>query len=88
MSKEEQFEYESLHDNQTVGKYLKALIQGFEKGRISFVSEEGRIVLCPNNLLRLRIKAVKKDDTNRLSVRISWKDSQKEEPKESNISIG
>lgn len=76
MSKEEQFHYESFQDNKSISKYLQALIEGLERGQISFSSQSGNIVLTPEDLLQLTIKARKKDYKNKLTIKISWKDSK------------
>ncbi|WP_207680496.1 amphi-Trp domain-containing protein [Desulfonema magnum] len=82
MSKNEQFEYESFQDNDSISKYLQALIQGFEKGKLTFSSDLDNIVLEPNGLLQFGIKARKKGSKNKLSIKISWKDSKKKDTNE------
>jgi len=82
MSANEQFEYDSLQDNQTIIRYLQALIEGFEKGKIMFNSDDEKVELYPNNLLQFNVKVRKKDDKSKLSMKISWKDLKKREGKD------
>jgi amphi-Trp domain-containing protein len=77
MSKEE-FEHESVQDNETVSQYLQAMIEGFRNGKITFKSEDDELVLFPNNLLEFVILAKKKGDKNKISLRFTWKDSKEE----------
>lgn len=79
MAKEEQFEYESLQDNRSIGTYLQALIDGFENNKITFSSESNTVAVHPGNLLQFSVKVRKKDNKNKLSIKISWKDLKKKE---------
>ncbi|OQX24379.1 MAG: hypothetical protein BWK80_21145 [Desulfobacteraceae bacterium IS3] len=79
MAKDEQFEYESLQDNESIGKYLQALIDGFEKNKITFSSENNTVVVHPSSLLQFAVTVRKKDNKNKLSIKISWKDSKRKE---------
>jgi amphi-Trp domain-containing protein len=76
MAQNEQFDYESFQDSQSISKYLEALIEGFERGRIAFSSENDSLILEPNNLLQFAVKAKRKGGKNKLSIKISWKDSK------------
>ena len=75
MGDKQAFEHESVQDNQTVSQYLKALIEGFEGGKIVFTSEKRHLVLQPNNLLEFSIKAKKKGQKNKIALKFSWKDA-------------
>ncbi len=88
MAKEEQFQHESLQDSKTIAKYLQALIDGFEKGEISLNSDQGNIRLIPNDLMELTIKAKKKGDKSKLSLKVSWKDTPVMGSKSDSIFIG
>lgn len=84
----EQFEHESLQSNQSIGAYLKALTEGFEKGRITLNSEDKQIELYPNNLLKFTIKVRKKNDETKLSIKIVWKDGKSSKKEKELIVIG
>ena len=74
MAEKQTFEHESVQDNETVSQYLKALIEGFESGKVVFVSEKRQLVLQPNNLLEFSIKAKRKGEKNKIVLKFSWKD--------------
>lgn len=75
MADEQRFEFESLQDVKTIRSFLESLIDGFEKGRITLSSEEKKIELNPNTLLKFNVKARKKPNaSNQLNIKISWKE--------------
>ncbi len=76
MAKEEQFEHESYQDARTIGNYLRSLLEGFEKGRITFESETESIELIPAELVRFSVKAKRKGDKNKLNIKIAWKEDK------------
>lgn len=82
-----QFEHESLQDNASISAYLQALMQGFENGKIMFSSGNDEIELHPNNLLQFSVKARKKGEKNKISIKVSWKDSKTQNMKDGNIFI-
>jgi amphi-Trp domain-containing protein len=75
MSEKQEFEHESVQDNQTVSQYLKALIEGFESGKVVFISEKRQLVMQPNNLLEFSIKARRKGEKSKIVLKFSWKDT-------------
>lgn len=74
MSEKQEFEHESVQDNQTVSQYLRALIEGFESGKVVFTSDRRHLVMEPNNLLEFSIKARKKGEKSKIVLKFSWKD--------------
>ncbi len=79
MAESDNFEFESYQDTQTIQEYLQSLVDGFSSGQISLNSERDNIILHPRGLVQLTIRARKKGDDNRLSVKMSWKDSKVEQ---------
>jgi amphi-Trp domain-containing protein len=75
MAEKQAFEHESVQNNETVSQYLKALIEGFESGKVVFISEKRQLVMQPNNLLEFTIKAKKKGEKNKIVLKFSWKDT-------------
>ena len=88
MSHDEQFEHESLQDADSIAQYLGALIEGFRNGRISLSSDSDELVLTPDPLMQFSVKARKKGNKNKLSLKIQWKESKLKKGEESGISIG
>lgn len=77
MTKEGRFTHESLQDAETIATYLQSLIRGFEKGRIALKSHEGELTLHPRDMINFDVRAKKKNDKSKLTLRISWKSLEK-----------
>jgi amphi-Trp domain-containing protein len=87
MAKNEEFEHESIQDNQTIGAYLESLVEGFQKGKIVLKAEKQEIELHPNNILHLDLSAKKKGNKSKMTIRLSWRKSDLDEKAKSEISI-
>jgi amphi-Trp domain-containing protein len=70
------FRHDSLHDAETIRDLLEALTDGLGKGRLTFRDDEGEIVMHPEGLLRLRLKASRDDNRNRVDIRITWQTTE------------
>lgn len=70
----EEFKHESLQDRQSIVKYLNALSEGFENGQLVFANKEKQIIFEPRGLLKLDVKAKRKNDKVKLSLKFSWKE--------------
>ena len=75
MTEEDRFNCESLQDTETMANYLQSLIDGFEKGEIALKSDDGEFVLHPGDMIDFTVKAKKKKNKSKLTLKISWKDS-------------
>jgi amphi-Trp domain-containing protein len=71
--KNQDFEHDSLQDSDSIGAYLESLSQGFSSGRLSFSSGQDDLVVEPKGLLNLAVKARKKSDRVKISIKVSWK---------------
>lgn len=69
-----EFQHESVQDNETISQYLKALMDGFATRQIMFDTSEKQMVLHPNNLIEFEIKAKQKNGKNKVSLKFAWKD--------------
>ena len=67
------FEYASYQDLETIQKFLESLKQGMVRQRIVLSSGDDTIELEPKNLLKFSLRAKKKEDKTKLSIKISWK---------------
>ncbi len=76
MSKEKDsdFRHESLQDRISIEQYLEALNRGFSSGQLKFTNEDGEIELNPRGLVNFEVRASKKQDRARLTLKFSWKD--------------
>ncbi|GAB7023119.1 amphi-Trp domain-containing protein [Salidesulfovibrio brasiliensis] len=70
---EEKFLFDSLQDCESIGDFLGSLTEGFRKGDIALATNGDEIVLRPEGLLNFTVKAKKKGNENKLSIKINWK---------------
>ena len=78
MSGEGKFEFDSVQDPGSIQEFLAALTEGFAKGRIVMRSDAEEIVLLPAALMGFSVKAKRKDNESKITIKIVWKDSRKE----------
>ncbi len=71
---EQKFFFESIQDSETIKSYLESLIRGIAQKKIVLSTDSEDITLHPNGLLKLTVKARKKSDKNRLSIKMAWTD--------------
>lgn len=71
--KDRKFEHESLQDRESIGRYLKALQDGFTAGKIELSNAEDTVSLSPNGLINLQIKVVQSRTESHLTIDVSWK---------------
>lgn len=72
------FRHESLQDRISIERYLEALNNGFTTGQLRFSNEDGEIVLKPQGLVNFEVRASRKQDRARLTIKFSWKDGDGE----------
>ena len=72
---EEKFVFDSLQDSETIRDFLMSLTDGFDKGIITLSTNGDAIELSPQGLLNFMVKAKKKGNENKLSIKVSWKDA-------------
>jgi len=66
------FRHESLQDARSIRGILKALLDGIDKGRISFSDEDDEILMEPKGLLHLKLRATQDEHRHRINIRVSW----------------
>lgn len=69
---EQNFFFESYQDVSSMKTYLNALIDGIAKNKLTLTTEGEELILYPNGMLKLTIKARKKNEKSRLSIKIAW----------------
>jgi amphi-Trp domain-containing protein len=87
MSQDDTFKFESIQDRQTIQKYLQALRDGFEQGRIVLNTDGSEIVMHPAGYMKFEVAVKKKGAENKLSIKIGWKDRSEANPDSATISI-
>lgn len=76
MKTDGKFRHESLQTRKSVKALLEAVTKGIGKGELTLSDDDGEIVLEPEGLLTLRIRAERDEGANRLDLRLSWHDEQ------------
>lgn len=88
MSIEKKFVFDSLQDSESIRLFLKALVEGFDAGKINLSTNGDEIELHPKGLLNFSVKAKRKAGANKIAIKIAWKDSdQGEDPTEKTINV-
>ncbi len=87
MATKDKFEHESVQDHETISRYLKALMEGFERKQIVFDTADQQISLHPNNLIDFEISAMKKNGKNKISLHFSWKDNLLDQKSQNSFGI-
>lgn len=70
------FDYASYQDLETIQDFLESLKQGMARQRIVLSSGGDTIELEPKNLLKFSLRAKKKEDKTKLTIKISWKEGK------------
>jgi len=71
-STDDEFRHESIQDTESIVEYLYALMEGFQNKKILFGTTKKKLILLPNGLLRLAVRAKRKDKDVKVSLKISW----------------
>ncbi|MDZ7761186.1 MAG: amphi-Trp domain-containing protein [Desulfovermiculus sp.] len=89
MAENQDFFHESVQDASTIKDVLQALQDAMEQRRIVLSADEQELVLTPNSLLHMSIKARKKGSSNKLQIKIVWEDrNDADEGRSGRLSIG
>ncbi len=73
MAREEQsFKYESLQDKDSVVQYLRDILSGFENGHLELGNKRDRFFIEPEGLIKLDVKASRKQSKTKLTLQLSW----------------
>lgn len=75
-SSNEEFKHESLQDAEAIVRYLNALSDGFGKNRLVFGSSQQSVEFEPARLIKLDVKAKRKNNKTRITLRFSWKEGE------------
>mgnify|MGYP006300297809 FL=1 len=83
----EEFIHESLQDPGSIVQYFEAIAQGFSSGRLLFCSNKDELVLKPRGMLDFSIKARRKSDTVKLSIKVAWSEGKDAPPEPGPLTI-
>jgi len=81
------FRHESLQDVETIEGILKSIVNGVSKKKMTFSDEEGEILLEPEGLLHLKLKASQDENRHRFSLQISWQVEAENEDTRKKLSV-
>lgn len=73
MAEEKDFSHESVQDRDSIVKYLAALAEGIQQGKLLLASNGERLSLETANLVKLDVQARQKRDRGQLVLKMSWK---------------
>jgi len=76
------FRHESLQDRESIVKYINALSEGFQSGKLILGNNGNRITLKPSGMIKLDLKARRKDGRIKLTVKINWKEKAETDKKQ------
>lgn len=76
MPEHKSFEFESLQDARSIKAFLENLMEGINRQRIILSTEREEMELLPKNPMKFTVKARQKKGEGRISIKISWKDSE------------
>ncbi len=66
------FRHDSLQDRKTVKALIDAIGKGLAKGELTLSDDDNELVLAPEGLLTLRIRAERNDGQCKVDFRVSW----------------
>lgn len=72
------FRHESIQDAKSIQDILKAITKGIASGKLCLSDDNGEVKLEPKGLLGLKVTARQEDTQNRLDIRITWQDKEKQ----------
>ena len=81
------FRHESLQDRKSIRAIMKALLDGIDKGKLSFSDADDEIVMQPQGLMNVRITASQEDNRNRVNLRITWQAETIEDRRRSSLTV-
>ena len=85
--KKNSFRHESLQNRDSIQTILRALTEGIAKGKVSFSDDDDSITMAPDGLLNLKLIVSQEDNRNRINLRITWEDKNKEKLKKTRLSV-
>ncbi len=73
MAYDQKFVFESMQDAGSIRKYLEAVMEGLDQGRLTLAAGAEAFALEPPELLTFAVRARKREGEGKLSLTISWR---------------
>ncbi len=77
MKSKTKFSHDSLLDRQATQELLITLANAINKGELAFQESEGQLVLTPQQLLQVSLRASDEGDKQEVEVKIKWRTKEK-----------
>lgn len=77
MKSKTRFSHDSLLDRQSTHELLVTLAKALKKGELVFQESEGDLVLSPQQLLQISVRASDEGDKQEVEVKIKWRTKEK-----------
>lgn len=74
MADNDEFKHDSVQDRESIARYLRALLEGFERGHLELGTDAQTLTLDPEGLLELEVRAKRKGGRCKLSLKVSWRE--------------
>lgn len=81
------FRHESMQSRKSIKALLEAITKGVGKGELTLADGEDELVLEPDGLLTLRVRAERSNGSNRIDLRLTWSDAATPSSKKSELKI-
>ncbi|MBO6892688.1 MAG: amphi-Trp domain-containing protein [Roseibium sp.] len=66
------FRHESIQSRKSIKALLEAVTKGIGKGELTLGDGEDELVLAPDGLITLRVRAERSNGSNRIDLRMTW----------------
>lgn len=78
MKSKTKFSHDSLLDRQATQELLVTLANAINKGELAFQENEGDLVLTPQQLLQVSLRASDEGDKQEVEIKIKWRTKEKQ----------
>lgn len=78
MKSKTKFSHDSLLDRQATQELLVTLANAINKGELAFQESEGDLVLTPQQLLQVSLRASDEGDKQEVEIKIKWRTKEKQ----------
>ncbi|MGM0543764.1 MAG: amphi-Trp domain-containing protein [Pseudomonadota bacterium] len=77
MKSKTKFSHDSLLDRQSTHELLVTLANAVKKGELTFQESEGELVLSPQQLLQVSLRASDEGDKQEVEIKLKWRTKEK-----------
>ena len=87
MQDKKNFHHESLEDKDSIKKYLNAISEALESGKLQFSDDEDTIEMLTSELMYLKVSASQEDGRNRFTLRVTWQDDPQDNKQKGTLKV-